>query len=468
MVKQNNLSVIILAAGKGTRMKSSYPKALHQILGKPMLYYILGSAYLLEPKNVFVVVGYKKDLVKAYLEKDFPRAIAVDQDRQLGTAHAVAAVSGHRKKLAGQVLVLSSDCPLIDGKTLANLAQKQDKTQSSATILSTEFPDPAGYGRIVKDRDGNLLKVVEEADAAPDQKLIKQVNTSIYCFHRDRLFDGLKDIGSSNTQNEYYLTDIVEQLAAAGKKVSTLHLADYAQVLGVNDRIQLAEAEKSMQKKINEKLMVQGVTIRDPQNTYIQDTVIVGQDTIIHPGCLISGKTAIGPDCRIGPFSQIADSTMGDRTAVNASVVLGASIGKENTIGPYSYIRPYTHTGVGVKIGGFCEVKKSTIDHKSKVPHLSYVGDTHIGKGVNVGASCVTVNYDGFSKHKTIIEDGVFIGSDTMLVAPVRIGKDALVAAGSVITEDVPDGCLAIARGVQKNIQQGALRYREKKRKDQS
>ncbi|MGM0365228.1 MAG: bifunctional UDP-N-acetylglucosamine diphosphorylase/glucosamine-1-phosphate N-acetyltransferase GlmU [Actinomycetota bacterium] len=465
MGKKKNLSVIVLAAGKGTRMKSSYPKVLHTIFGKPMLFYILRSVYRLEPRNVFVVVGYRKELIKEYLLKEFPRAVAVDQDRQLGTAHAVSTASGCRKDMGSQVMVLSGDCPLILPATLARLADKQARTKSSATILSTVLADPTGYGRILKDGQGNVVKVVEEDDATKDQKMINQVNTSIYCFDRDSLFDGLKGIGTSNTQNEYYLTDIAGELVAAEKKVTTMKLADYVQVLGVNDRIQLSGTERIMQQRINEKLMAGGVTIRNPENTYIQDTVRIGPDTVIEPYCFISGNTRIGAECMIGPFCQIADSTIGKKTSINSSVVLGSSIGEENNIGPYSYIRPNTRTGRKVKVGGFCEVKKSAVGQGSKVPHLSYVGDTDIGERVNIGASCVTVNYDGYQKHKTVIEDDVFIGSDTMLIAPVRVGRGAIVAAGSVITDDIPPDCLAIARGMQKNLEQGAIRYRKKKEK---
>jgi len=465
MGKRNNLSFIVLAAGKGKRMKSSYPKVLHHIFGKPMLYYILRSAYRLEPKNVFVVVGYKKNLVREYLGQDFPLAVAVDQDQQLGTAHAVKEASRFREDMGSQVMVLSGDCPLILPPTLKKLADKQVKTKSSVTILSTVLPDPAGYGRIIKDERGNVLRVVEEQDATEDQKMINQVNTSIYCFDREKLFEGVKNIGSSNSQNEYYLTDIIEKLVTEGSRVTTLKLADCVQVLGVNDRCQLSRAERIMQVRINERLMAGGVTIRNPENTYIQDTVTIEPDTIIEPYCFMGGNTKIGSECIIGPFCQIEDSIIGQKTRVNSSVILGSSIGEQNNIGPYSYIRPNTHTRSNVKIGGFCEVKKSSIEKGSKVPHLSYVGDTNIGAKVNIGASCVTVNYDGYQKHKTVIEDDVFIGSDTMLIAPVRVGRGAVVAAGSVITEDVPPHSLAIERGTQKNIDQGAIRYRKKKEK---
>ncbi len=466
MAKRNNLSVIVLAAGRGTRMKSSYPKVLHKIFGKPMLYYILRTAYSLEPKNVLVVAGYKKDIVKEYIQKEFTHTKIADQNKQLGTAHAVSAASGYRKDMGSQVMVLSGDCPLVSAEILAELVAKQKKTKSGATILSTVLADPQGYGRIIKDGKGNILRVVEERDAEEDQKMIKQVNTSIYCFDRDLLFEGLKNIGASNSQNEYYLTDIIEAMVKGGSKITALKIADHVQVLGVNDRIQLSSAEKIMQSRINEKLMADGVTIRNPENTYIQDTVKIEPDTVIEPYCFIGGNTNIGPECTIGPFCQIADSNIGKSTSINSSVVLGSSIGQENNIGPYSYIRPNTHTGSKVKIGGFCEVKKSNIAHGSKVPHLSYVGDTDIGEQVNIGASCVTVNYDGYQKHKTVIEDNAFIGSDTMLIAPVRVGKGAVVAAGSVITDDVPADSMAIARGMQKTIEQGAVRYRKKKEKN--
>lgn len=468
MDKRDNLSIVILAAGKGTRMKSAYPKVMHHILGKPMLYYILKSAFSLGPKNIYAVTGYGKEQVKEYLKKSFPEVVVVQQDRQLGTAHAVMAASAHRKQMGSQVMVLSGDCPLILSSTLSSLWKRQVDTSSAATILSAVTADPTGYGRIIKGGGQEVIKVVEEADATGGQRAVKEISTSIYCFARDQLFDGLEDIRASNKQNEYYLTDMVEILVKKGMKVNTFQAEDFVQVMGVNDRIQLSETEKVMRSRINRDLMASGVTIGDPENTFIEDTVKISPDTVIAPYCFIGGNTRIGRECRIGPFCQISDSAIGEGTRINSSVVLGSELGRENNIGPYSYIRPDTRTGSRVKVGGFCEVKKSDISDGSKVPHLSYVGDTHIGENVNIGASTVTVNYDGYGKHKTIIEDGAFIGSDTMLIAPVRVGKGAIVAAGSVITEDVPPDSLAIARGAQKNIGQGAVRYRKKKQKQKN
>ncbi|MFO7928547.1 MAG: bifunctional UDP-N-acetylglucosamine diphosphorylase/glucosamine-1-phosphate N-acetyltransferase GlmU [Candidatus Humimicrobiaceae bacterium] len=458
-----DLSVIILAAGKGTRMKSSKPKVLHQIFGKPMLYHILNTCLKITPKNIFTVIGYKASLVEEFLKKSFPAVIPVLQQEQLGTAHAVKAAKKYRKKMGEDIIVLAGDCPLLTGKTLKKLIENKKKTGSAATLISATIPNPEGYGRIIKDSSGHVKEIIEEADADSSQKAINEVNTSVYCFSRDDLFESIDEIGSDNAQNEYYLTDIIKKLTQKGKIVSVFRATDYGEVFGINDRLQLSKVERLMIKRRNQKLMKEGVTIRDPGNCFIDPEAEIENDVTIEPYCFINGRTVIKKNCVIGPFCQITDTVVGKGTKINASVIIGSEIGKNNNIGPYSYIRPDTVTGDKVKIGGFCEVKKSMVGRGSKVPHLSYVGDTEIGAGVNVGASCVTVNYDGYSKSKTIIEDGVFIGSDTMLIAPVKIGKGAIVAAGSVITEDVPGNSLAIERGEQKNIKDGATRYRRKK-----
>jgi len=463
MSYSKNLSVIILAAGKSKRIKSEIPKALHSICYQPILYYILSSVNKINPKNVFVVVGHKSELIDKYVKSNFPDIETVYQKKQLGTAHAVLAVKECRKDLGKDILVLPGDCPLITSGSLKKLVDRKIKTSSAAVVLTTAASNPKGYGRIIKDRKGNILKIVEEADATYAEKKINEVNSSMYCFDKKILFGNIENIDSKNSQKEYYLTDIVEKMVENGNKVACLKISNSKEALGINDRIQLSEVEKVMQGTINEKMMQNGVTIKDPGSCYIGGSVKIGRDSVVEPFCFIKGKSIIGSNCVIGPFSQITDTEVGSGSKVNSSVIIDAVIGKNNNIGPYSYIRPDTVTGENVKIGAFCEVKKSKINSRSKVPHLSYVGDTEIGSGVNVGASSVTVNYDGYRKNKTIIEDNVFIGSDTMLIAPVRIGKGAVVAAGSVITDDVPSNCLAIERGSQKNIKDGAVKYRKKK-----
>ncbi|HAJ94968.1 MAG TPA: bifunctional UDP-N-acetylglucosamine diphosphorylase/glucosamine-1-phosphate N-acetyltransferase GlmU [Actinobacteria bacterium] len=461
-----DLSIIILAAGKGKRMKSEIPKVLHRICGKPLIYHILKQVISLEPKNVFIIIGHKKKIVREYLDSNFPSVKAIDQDRQSGTGHAVMMASDDFSGMGKNILILSGDSPLITAGTLTSLVKLRSENDLSVSILTSITQDPAGYGRIIKDGDGKVLKIAEEADASREERLITEVNSSIYCFEKDHLRENIDNINIKNSQGEYYLTDIVEMLINKGERAETFVISDHQEARGINDRSQLSEAEDMLSHRINKKHMENGITIRNPSSVYIEDTVQIKPDTIIEASCFLRGNTMIGKGCSIGPFSQIDDTKIGPRTTVNSSVIIGAGIGPENNIGPYSYIRPGTITGEKVKIGAFCEIKKSNIDEGSKVPHLSYVGDTEIGKGVNIGASSITVNYNGFSKSRTIIEDGAFIGSDTMLVAPVRIGRGAIVAAGSVITGDVPDNALAIERAKQKNIKNGAVKYRNRKKMD--
>ena len=368
--------------------------------------------------------------------------------------------------MGSDILVLSGDSPLITSQTLKSLTALRQKGNLAASILTSIADNPYGYGRIVKDENDRVLKIVEEKDASQAEKKINEVNSSIYCFRKDLLVENITGIGTGNSQGEHYLTDIVELLIGKGEKVETYGVPDHFEASGINDRAQLAYAEEILQQRINKGHMENGVTIRNPSSVHIEDSVVIEPDAIIEPSCFLKGKTFIGRGAVIGPFSQIMGSKIGSGTIVSNSVITGADIGSENNIGPYSYIRPDTVTGQRVKIGAFCEVKKSTIDKGSKVPHLSYVGDTEIGSGVNIGASSVTVNYNGFSKFKTIIEDDAFIGSDTMLIAPVRIGRGAIVAAGSVITRDVQPDAMAIERAKQKNIRKGAAKYRNRKKSD--
>jgi len=460
-----NLSVIVLAAGKGKRMKSDIPKVLHQVCFKSLIYYILKAIQPLNPANVFVVVGHKGEMVSQYIQDNFPQTIAVTQESQLGTAHAVKTAGKYINNMGSQCLILPGDVPLITTGSLQEVIKNMHSTKSACTILSFIASEPAGYGRIIKDKKGDVRAIVEETDASPEQKQIKEVNSSIYCFDTRLLFEQLKTVSSENSQKEFYLTDVIESLVKSGNKVSALTIDDPQQVEGINDRLQLACLEKMMQKRINDALMLEGVTIRFPESTFIGPEVSIGKDTIIEPGCLIRGKTEIGQGCTIGPDTQIEDCTIGPGTKINRSVLQGAVIGPSNNIGPTSYIRPGTVTAGNVKIGACCEIKKSYIAAGSKVPHLSYIGDAEVGENVNIGAGTITCNYDGFLKNKTVIEDGVFIGSDTMLVAPVRIGKGAITAAGSAIGTDVPPDSLAIERTPQANIEDGAVRFREKKLK---
>ena len=463
-----DLSVVILAAGRGKRMRSEKPKVLHKICGRPIIYYILKQILGLEPKNIFVVAGHKKQILKDYLASEFKSVYIIEQKKQLGTGHAVRMVRDGAGGFGRSILVLSGDSPLITKKTLESLVNLRNREDTAAAVLTSITRDPEGYGRIVKNEKGEVKRIVEEADANPYEKKINEVNSSLYCFDTKLLFENIDSIGTKNSQGEYYLTDIIETLNKEGHKVNTFTIADHNEVKGINDRSQLSEAGKIIRKKINKRLMENGVTIVDPDSAYIEDTVRIACDTIIEPSCFLKGTTIIGENCTIGPFSQLTDAVVGRGSMINSSVIIGAEIGDENNIGPNSYIRPDTKTGQRVKIGAFCEIKKSIIDNGSKIPHLSYIGDTEIGKGVNIGASSVTVNYNGFSKSRTIIEDDAFIGSDTILIAPVRIGKGAIVAAGSVITKDVVgENVMAVERAKQKNIRNGTIKYKNRRNKGQ-
>lgn len=465
IMDHKKLSIIILAAGKGKRMKSDIPKTLHPLCFKPMIYYILKQAYSLSPKDVYVVLGHRASQVEEYIKDAFAKTKIVLQKKQLGTAHALMMLKDRVGDIGEDILILTGDMPLIRQETLQHLLDVKERNNLDTSMLTADMPDPTGYGRIVKDKDGRVERIVEEAEADGEQKKIREINTSIYCFTKKTLFEKLDEIDPQNSQNEYYLTDVIEKLVKDNKDIEAFKTKDRDEVRGINDRVQLAQAERILNLRLCRKLMEEGVGIRDPFNTFIEDTVSIGRDTLIEPYCFLRGKTDIAGECRIGPFCQIIDTEIGKNTYINSSMLVGSSIGCDNTIGPSSYIRPGTRTGDNVKIGAFCEVKKSSIDKNSKLPHLSYVGDTEIGKRVNIGASSVTLNYNGFTKSKTIIEDDVFIGSDTMLVAPVRIGKGSIVAAGSVISKDIPPNSLAIERGNQKNIKDGAIRYRERKKK---
>lgn len=346
-----DLSVIVLAAGKGKRMKSQIPKVLHPILGQPLLHYILATIKELNPKNVFTVTGYKKESVISYIKSNFPEVNTVVQEDQLGTAHAVYTVREKRDSLAKNTLVLSADTPLISSKTLKELIKNKEKTGSRVSLVTAVVPDPGGYGRIIKDGKGDIARIVEEADTDAGERKIKEVNTSIYCFETESLFDNIKKIETQNVQNEYYLTDIIETLVKGGNKVSCLKIRDYIEIKGVNNRVQLSRLESIMQKRVNENLMKNGVTIKNPESCYIESTAVIEKDVTIEPSCIIKGRTIIRENSIIGPFCQITDSVIGEGSRINASVIMSSRIGDNNSIGPYVYIEPDTITGNNAKIG---------------------------------------------------------------------------------------------------------------------
>ncbi|MFY9174462.1 MAG: bifunctional UDP-N-acetylglucosamine diphosphorylase/glucosamine-1-phosphate N-acetyltransferase GlmU [Peptococcia bacterium] len=440
---------VVLAAGLGTRMKSTLPKVLHQVAGWPMLKHISSAIRGAGVENIILVLGHQSELVEETMGDGYCVAY---QKEQLGTGHALLQALPFLEEFqAGQCLVVCGDTPLLTAETLKALREKQQNCNAEAIILTAEMADPTGYGRIVK-KDGQVLRIVEEKDAGPEEKPIKEINTGTYCFKIEGLKRLLPKLSPTNAQGEYYLTDIISLLAQEGKCVETHLLADPNEAMGINNRVQLAEAEKLMRRRINEQHMLAGVTMIDPENTYIEAGVEIGQDTIIYPGVHLVGKTKIGSACEIGPDCRIVDSAVAKGTLIKYSYLSEAEVGEHCTIGPYSYLRPGTVLANKVKVGDFSEIKNSFIGEGSKIPHLSYIGDSSIGKGVNIGAGTITCNYDGVKKFPTYIGDGTFVGSNSNLVAPLTVGAGAYIGAGSTVTKDIPAGALAVARGRQRNI----------------
>lgn len=442
-------AAIILAAGQGTRMKSKYPKVMHKLFDKHMLSYILSAVEGVKIEKKIVVLGHGADEVRQVLDKDIQIA---HQKEQLGTGHAVLQAQSLLTGEEEYVLVLCGDTPLLRAETLERLISKHQQAEAALTILTANLSNPTGYGRIIRNGEG-VQAIVEEKDASLQQKEIKEINTGAYCFRGDFLIEALQQLTNDNAQGEYYLTDLVELAVQKGLRTRAYILDDAREGMGINNRIQLAEAQKILGLRFLEKLMLEGVTIIDPQNTYISGDVQIGKDTIIYPGVYLEGKTTIGKECLIGPHTRIVDSKIGNNVEIQNTVILESSIADNCKIGPFAYIRPGTVIENNVKIGDFVEIKKSTISEGSKVPHLSYIGDAYIGKKVNIGCGTITCNYDGKQKHKTIIHDHAFIGSNTNLVAPITIGKSAIIGAGSTITKEVPQNSLSVGRGRQKNIE---------------
>lgn len=445
----SDLLAVILAAGKGTRMKSTLPKVLHKIGGKPMVQQVMNAADLAGAKRKIVVVGFGAESVETALGN---QAEYVVQQEQLGTGHAVMQASEILKDFEGTVMVLCGDTPLLQGQTLAKLFAEHQAAKASATVLTACMPDPTGYGRVIRNEDGQVLKIVEQKDAASGELAVNEVNTGIYCFERKALFEALNSINCNNMQGEYYLTDVIGILAKSQDKVWAVQVDEYQETLGINSRMQLAEAEKILRRRKLANLMDNGVTIMDIDSTFIDEEVCIGPDTVIYPFTWIEGATTIGKGCEIGPSSRIQNSSIGDNAILHFIYAHDCKIGNHVTVGPYVHLRPNTVLSDGVKIGNFVEVKNSQIGKGSKIPHLSYIGDTDMGEKVNIGSGTITVNYDGKNKHRTTLEDGVFIGCNTNLVAPVTVGKGAYVAAGSTITKNVPSEALGVARARQSNI----------------
>lgn len=432
-------AAVILAAGKGTRMKSSLPKIIHPLCGKPLISYSLEVVKEMKIKKVFVVVSPDEILKETFGEE----VVLVEQKEQLGTGHALQQVLPHLESFEGDILVLSGDMPLLTSIDLNALLKKHRANNSSLTVLSAIVPWETDFGRIIRNFSGNLLKIVEVRDASPEELKIQELNLGSYCFEAEFLRQYLPLISPNNAQNEFYLTEVIQLATQDGIAVEVVSCQDPNASRGVNSRAELARVSEILRSKICNHWMKEGVTLVDPLTIYIDATVWIGKDTTILPGTLLEGATRIGERCTIGPSSRIKDSIIADDAAIQYSVLLEAQVGEEASIGPFAYLRPGTVLGKKVKIGDFVEVKSSRIEEGSKVPHLSYIGDAVIGKNVNIGAGTITCNYDGVRKNRTEIADDASIGSNTNLVAPVRVGRGSKTGAGSVILADVPDYSLA-------------------------
>lgn len=450
--------VIILAAGEGTRMKSRTPKVLHTVAGRSLIGHVIEAAAAAEPEHLMVVVGHGCDQVTAHLDEVAPWALTVVQEVQNGTGHAVrvalADLAARGADISsGPVVVLTADTPLLTGASVRHLLDSHSHQGASATMLTAHLADPTGYGRVVRDGDGAVLSIVEHRDATADQLLITEINSGMYAFDGRLLLESLTKITTDNAQGEEYLTDVIAILREESHPVSAAVCADATEIMGVNDRVQLAEAGALMRDRINEQWMRAGVTIADPPSTWIDVDVELNPDVTLAPHTVLRGPTSVESGAVIGPGTTLIACEVGDNAEVIHTWAHLAVIGAEAQVGPFTYLRPGTVLGVGAKAGAYVEIKNSTVGDGSKVPHLSYVGDAEIGPGSNIGAATVFVNYDGQDKHRTIVGRDVRIGSDSMLVAPVTIGDGAYTAAGSVITEDVPPGAMAVGRARQRNIE---------------
>ena len=443
--------VVILAAGQGTRMKSSLPKVLHPVVGRPMIEHVLGVAASLPPATVTMVVGHQAEAIQERLEGHQGLRFAL-QVPQRGTAHALQQAEPLLAGQTGTLVLLSGDVPLLSVPTVRRLLETHNAAGAAATVMTAVVERPYGYGRVIRAGE-RIARIVEEKDASAAQRRICEINSGIYAFDMAPLFDALRAIAARNVQGEYYLTDLIAVYRRRKLPVETLIVDDPHEVRGVNTRSELSEVGTIMRQHKNEELMAAGVTIIDPATTYIDPDVEVGTDTVIHPGVVIQGHSRIGSACEIQAYVRIADSKLADRvTILNFCLIVGARVAEGAVIGPFAHLRAATEVGLGAKIGNFVELKATSIGAGSKASHLAYLGDATIGANVNVGAGAITCNYDGQEKHQTVIEDGAFIGSDAQLIAPVRVGKGAYVAAGSSITSDVPPGALGVARGRQTNI----------------
>ncbi|MEV0991805.1 bifunctional UDP-N-acetylglucosamine diphosphorylase/glucosamine-1-phosphate N-acetyltransferase GlmU [Streptomyces sp. NPDC049949] len=454
-------AVVVLAAGEGTRMKSATPKVLHDICGRSLVGHVVAASRELDPEHLVVVVGHAREQVTAHLADIDAGVRTAVQYEQNGTGHAVRmALEELGVQQSGTVVVVCGDTPLLTGETLAQLTRTHEADGNAVTVLTAEVPDSTGYGRIIRGADGAVTAIVEHKDATDSQRAIREINSGVFAFDGALLADALGKVRTDNSQGEEYLTDVLGILREAGHRVGAAVGGDHRQILGINNRVQLAEARALLNARLLEQAMLAGVTVVDPASTFVDVTVTFGQDALIHPGTQLLGATHVAEGAEVGPNTRLKDTQVGPRARVDNTVADTAVIGESASVGPYAYLRPGTNLGLKAKAGTYVEMKNATIGEGTKVPHLSYVGDATIGEYTNIGAASVFVNYDGEHKHHTTVGSHCKTGSDNMFVAPVTIGDGAYTAAGSVITKDVPPGALAVARGQQRNIEGWVARKR--------
>ncbi|MFC5181881.1 bifunctional UDP-N-acetylglucosamine diphosphorylase/glucosamine-1-phosphate N-acetyltransferase GlmU [Actinomadura harenae] len=446
-------AVIVLAAGEGSRMKSRTSKVLHELCGRSMLGHVLAAAGALDPERTLVVVGHRREQVVEHLKGAAPHAVPVVQERQGGTGHAVRTALEQAGELRGTVVVTNGDHPLLRGETLAELVRTHEDEGNAVTVLTTEMPDATGYGRILREGDGAVAGIVEHKDATDAQRAIREINVGMYAFDGTLLADALKRVSTDNASGEEYLTDVVAILRGDGHRAGAHLVPDWVETQGVNDRVQLAQARRQLNDRLLEALMRAGVTIVDPASVWVDVQVTAGPDAVVHPNTQLHGTTRLDAGAEVGPGCTLTDTIVGEDARVVNAVCVGAEIGPEASVGPYAYLRPGARLDRKAKAGTYVEVKNSHVGEGAKVPHLTYAGDAEIGPGANIGAGTIFANYDGVTKSRTVIGTRAFVGSNTVLIAPVAVGDGATTAAGSAITNDVPHGAIAVARGRQRNIE---------------
>ncbi len=446
----NDICALILAAGMGTRMKSSLPKVLHTVNGVSMIEQVIRLCREAGCNDVAAITGFQGALVRETVGDGISY---VEQKEQLGTGHAVMQAADYLKHHAGYVLVICGDTPLLRAETIRRLIEECREAKAAAAVLTAVMDDPFGYGRVLRDDAGHMTRIVEQKDGTPDELAVREINTGTYCFEISSLLAALPKLNCQNAQGEYYLTDVFEILIQSGQIVLPIVAPDADETMGVNSRAQLAAASAILRRRKAEALMADGVTLIDPAAVYIEQDVEIGRDTVIYPGTILQGKVIIGEHCVIGPDTQLANVRCGNGNRLNRVYAHDCTMGDDNDIGPFVHLRPDTKLANGVKIGNFVEVKNSNVGNGTKLPHLIYCGDSDLGENVNFGCGTVTVNFDGKEKHRCQVDDHAFIGCNTNLVAPVHIGERAFTAAGSTVTKDVPENALAVARAKQKNIE---------------